>query len=75
MCLTREAHCKDAEVPQQSWVDGEASRCGVHASHILHVVDLLQSQLVAVIPAAAGDIKQPEGRGRENKHIHSLHST
>ena len=50
-CLVAwETDCKDAEVSLEPRVDGEAACCGVHAGHVLHVVDLLQSELVAVIP-------------------------
>ncbi len=49
--VTWETDCENAEVPLQSWVDGEATSSGVHAGHILHIVDLLQSQLVTIIPA------------------------
>lgn len=50
-CLVAgETDCKDAEVSLEPRVDGEAACCGVHAGHVLHVVDLLQRQLGAVIP-------------------------
>ncbi len=49
---TREADGKDTEVPLESWVDGEAACGGVHAGHILDVVDLLQGELVSVVPAS-----------------------
>lgn len=34
----------------ETWINGEASRCGVHAGHVLHVVDLLQLQLASIVP-------------------------
>lgn len=34
----------------QSRVDGEAACGGVHAGHVLHIVDLLQLQLAPVVP-------------------------
>ena len=37
------ADSKHAEVALQARVDGEASGSRIHAGHILHVVDLLQS--------------------------------
>ena len=46
----READGKHAEVALQAGVDGEAPGRGVHAGHVLHIVDLLQCQLVAVVP-------------------------
>ncbi len=52
---TWETDCKDTEVSLQSWVDGEATSSGVHAGHILHIVDFFQSQLIAVIPAFRGE--------------------
>lgn len=36
----------------QSWVDGEAAGCGVHAGHVLNVVYFLQKQLITVIPGS-----------------------
>ena len=34
----------------ESRVDGEAAGSGVHAGHILHIVDLLEGQFGTVIP-------------------------
>ena len=45
-----EADGKHTEVALQTRVDGEAPSRGVHAGHILHVANLLQRQLVTVIP-------------------------
>ena len=50
-CLCpRKADCKYTKVALQARVDCEASCCGVHACHILHISNVLQSQLLAVIP-------------------------
>lgn len=38
----------------QPWVDGKAAWSGIHAGHILHIVNLLQQQLVPVIPGGGG---------------------
>ena len=46
----REDHGEGGEVPLQPWVDGEAASCRVHAGHILHVVDVLLSQLGLAVP-------------------------
>ena len=45
-----EADSKHAEVALQAGVDGEAPSRGVHAGHVLHVADLLQGELVPVVP-------------------------
>ena len=45
-----EADGKHAEVALQAGVDGEAPGRGVHAGHVLHVADLLQGELVPVVP-------------------------
>ena len=39
-----------AKVSLKSGVDGEATGSGVHAGHVLHIVNLLQSQLLSIIP-------------------------
>lgn len=44
----------------QSWVDGEAAGCGVHAGHVLNVVYFLQKQLIAVIPGSKHAHKRAE---------------
>ena len=46
----REDHGEGGKVPLQPWVDGEAASCRVHAGHILHVVDVLLSQLGLAVP-------------------------
>ena len=48
--LTREADGEHTEVPLQARVDGEATGGGVHARHVLRVVDLLRDQLLTVVP-------------------------
>lgn len=45
-----EADCKHAEVPLQPRIDGEGTSSGVHWRHVLHVVDVLQTELCAVVP-------------------------
>ena len=40
----------------QTRVDGEGSSCGVHARHVLRVVDVLQAQLLPVVPVAVVDV-------------------
>ncbi len=58
-----EAHGKDAEVSLQPWVDGEAAGGGVHAGHILDVMDLLERQLGEVIPVAIVQVLVGENMG------------
>ena len=47
---TWETDGKYAEVSLKSRVDGEATGSGVHAGHVLHIVNLLQSQFLSIIP-------------------------
>ena len=51
--LTREADGKHTEVSLQTRVDGERAGGGVHARHVLSVVDLLGDQLLPVVPVSA----------------------
>ena len=37
-------------MPLKPWIDGEATGRWVHASDVLTVVDVLQDQLVAIVP-------------------------
>lgn len=46
------ANGQNAEVSLQSRIDGKAARGGIHAGHILTVMDVLKSQLVAIVPMA-----------------------
>lgn len=41
---------KDTKVSLESGVDGEAAGSGIHAGHILHVVDLFEGQFGTIIP-------------------------
>ena len=54
--LPWEAHGKHTEVALQSRVDGEATSGGVHAGHVLHVVDLLEGQLLPVVPVLVVEV-------------------
>lgn len=45
--------CVHVCVYLQSWVDGEAASCGVHAGHVLNTVYFLQKQLITVVPGSA----------------------
>lgn len=36
----------------QTWIDGEAASCRVHAGHVLNIVYFLQKQLITVIPGS-----------------------
>jgi len=48
--LAREADCKSCKVSLQSWVDGETSGSRVHAGDVLTIVNVLQDQLVPIVP-------------------------
>ena len=48
--VAREHNREGGKVALQPWVDSEASGCWVHASDVLHVVDVLLGELVPVIP-------------------------
>ena len=39
-------------MPLEPRVDGEAPSSGVHGGHVLHILDLLQNELLAVIPVS-----------------------
>ena len=45
-----EDHGEGGKVPLQPRVDGEAASRRVHAGHVLHVVDVLLSQLCLAVP-------------------------
>lgn len=47
----------------QSGINGEATSGGVHAGHILGVVDLLKGQLGTVIPMAVVNVLSDQGVG------------
>jgi len=47
---TGEAESKDTEVSLETSADGETAGSRIHARHVLRVVDVLQSQLAAIIP-------------------------
>ena len=44
----------------QARVDGERAGRGVHARHVLRLVDLLQRQLVAVVPVTVVEVLPDE---------------
>ncbi len=48
--LTGEADGEGGKVALQARVDGEAAGRGVHACHVLRVVDVFRSQLVTIVP-------------------------
>ena len=48
--VCRETDRKHAEVSLEAWVDGEATSSRVHTGDILYVVDVLERELVAVVP-------------------------
>ena len=50
------AEREDAEVALESRVDGEAAGRRVHARYVLRIVDLLEGQLVAVVPVAVVEV-------------------
>ena len=45
-----ETDSKDTEVALEARVDGEAASSRVHAGDVLDIVDLLQRELMAIIP-------------------------
>ena len=53
---SREAECKHREMPLQTGVDGETPRGGIHARHVLRVVDVLEGKLRAVVPMAVVEV-------------------
>ena len=46
----RKADGKDSEVLLEAGVDGKTVGSGVHAGHVLHVVDLLLSEFGTIVP-------------------------
>ena len=48
--LTRKDHRKCSKMSLQSRIDCEAASCWIHASHILSIMDILQSQFVPAVP-------------------------
>ena len=40
----------------QTRVDGEGTGCGVHAGHVLRVVDVLQGQFGSVVPVTVVNV-------------------
>ena len=59
----REAKGKHTEVALETRVDGKRACCGVHAGHILCVVDLLEAELLAVIPVVVVQMLADESVG------------
>ena len=54
--LPGEVHREGHEQPLQTGVDGERARGGVHARHVLRVVDHLRRELLAVEPVAPAEM-------------------
>ena len=52
MCCEDVFVCVGVCVYLQSWVDGDAASCWVHAGQLLNVVYFLQQQLSTVIPVS-----------------------
>jgi len=72
--LSGEAECKDVEMSQQSWVDGETACCRVHTWQILRVVYLLQRQLDSVKPMSVVEMLSDQRvrlNGEELVHLSS----
>mmetsp|Transcript_11631 Transcript_11631/g.49673 ORF Transcript_11631/g.49673 Transcript_11631/m.49673 type:complete len:368 (-) Transcript_11631:7099-8202(-) len=74
--LPGEVHREGHEQPLQTGVDGERARGGVHARHVLRVFDLLQNDLVLVVPAVVVHELPRELDGRlrvvlvHERHVH-----
>ena len=64
----READSKNTEVSLQTCVDCEASGSRVHRGHVLHVLDVLEYEFLAVIPVLVvqvlGEEEETTGRKR-----------
>mmetsp|Transcript_10037 Transcript_10037/g.27399 ORF Transcript_10037/g.27399 Transcript_10037/m.27399 type:complete len:345 (+) Transcript_10037:6589-7623(+) len=77
--LPREVHRQSHEQPLQAGVDLERARGGVHARHVLRVVDVLLRQLVAVKPVAPAQVLSDEGDGHggfvgiQLRHVQVVH--
>lgn len=50
----------------KSGVDGEGPGSGVHARHVLTVVDVLQCQLLSVVPAWGRPASRPAAGAQES---------
>ena len=50
--LLRELDRTEEEVALQTGVDNEGTSCGIHRSHIHRALDLLDSELLSVIPVS-----------------------
>ena len=59
----------------ESGIDGEAASCGVHAGHILHIVNLLESQFGTVVPVVVVQVlrEKMNPTGRVNTHVPDLY--
>lgn len=62
----------------QPGVDGEGPSCGIHAGHVLRVVDLFQRQLLSVVPMMVVHVLSHE-RVRLHRevlvHLHTVNDT
>jgi len=49
-CLLREGNCECPEMTLESRVDLERTSCGIHASSVQGIFDILESKLSSIIP-------------------------
>ena len=69
----READGKHAEVSLKTCVDGEAAGSRVHGGHVLDILDLLEDQLLPVVPVTVvqvlGGGGEEGGEGRKGGRV------
>lgn len=63
VCMKKNIKKSKMNADLQSGINGEATSGGVHAGHILGVVDLLKGQLGTVVPMAVVNVLSDQGVG------------
>ena len=75
---TGEHYCKCCKVSLQSRIDGETASRGIHAGHVLHIVDVLLGEFGSAVPMAVVHVLTDESVGPNStiginlRHVHVI---